>query len=175
MRDMVLRDIDPLDPTEIALVARRMRDTLIEVEGPERGAAMYTLPWLEHRVRWHLDPALSTAKVVLALDADARIVAHSIYRIEGGGDGQYGLISTTYVLPEARRQGYAQALLDAAERWCRDRGLPLICTWTSARNAALIALYRRNGYDEVERGANDLTGTTMVRLAKTLTPQQHGA
>jgi GNAT superfamily N-acetyltransferase len=171
MPGMLLRDIDPHDPTEITLVAGRMRDTLIEVEGPQRGSSMYSMQWLEDRVRWHLDPAQCRAKVVLALDPGSRIVGHSIYRIEVGDGGEYGLVSTTYVLPEARRQGYAQALLAAAESWCLDQGLSLVCTWTSASNAGLIALYRRNGYDEVERGPNDLTGTTMVRLAKVL-PQQ---
>ena len=140
---MLIRDLDPSRPAEVALVAARMRDTLIEVEGPARGAALYSLAWLEDRVRWHLDPAAVAGRVLVAEDAAGQRVGHTIFRVESPGDGAFGLISTTYVLPAARRQGLADRLLGEAEAWLRARGLPRACTATSATNAPLIALVTR--------------------------------
>lgn len=165
---MHLRDLDPNQPAEIELVAQRMRDTLIEIEGAERGAALYTLAWLEARVRWHLDPANTIARVVLAVTEDNTPCGHTIFRIEHDTHGAFGLISTTYVLPAFRRHGVAQTLLECAETWFAGHKLPRCCTWTSSTNHPLIALYTRNGYEEADRGPNDLTDTMMVKLEKVL-------
>jgi len=156
---MLLRPLSLTDTAAIDLVAERMRATLIEVEGEDAGGTMYSMDWLRDRVRWHLD-------------ADGHIVGHTIYRIESDagalGAAPFGLISTTYVVPEARRLGVAQRLLTHAEAWFRERRVPLACTWTSETNSPLIGLYARNGYVEAERGPNQLTQTMMVRLAKPL-------
>ena len=165
---MRIRDLDPGSDAEIDLVARRMRQTLVEVEGPERGSSMYTMEWLVARVRWHLDGASCRARVLLAELADKQIAGHSIIRIEAADGVPFGLVSTTYIDPAHRRAGLAAAFLEHSERWFRDEGMPTCCTWTSSTNAPLIALYERHGYSIVESGANDLTGTVMVRLSKAL-------
>lgn len=164
-----LRDLSPARDDEITLVAERMRDTLIEVEGDARGAGLYSLDWLVERVRWHLDAAFSDARVVLAEARGGEIVGHGIFRVEGDGLLRQGLVATTYVMPSARRQGVAQRLLHEAEAWFTARGLPRCSTWTSSTNTPLIALYARSGYREAERGSNDLVDTMMVRLEKRLT------
>ena len=46
--------VHPNDVDHIALIARRMQSTLVEVLGAERGAQMYTMTWLRQRVREHL-------------------------------------------------------------------------------------------------------------------------
>jgi GNAT superfamily N-acetyltransferase len=162
-----------------------MRDTLIEVEGEERGASMYSLDWLEQRVRWHLDATQTTARVMLAetdepQDAGPgpdthRVAGHCIVRVEGRGAGQaspgdagFGLIVTTYVCPPARRSGLAAMFLHEAEQWFVAQGLSHCGTWTSATNTPLIALYQKAGYTQVDSGPNDLTGTAMVKLGKCL-------
>lgn len=128
---------------------------------------MYSMDWLRDRVRWHLDGR--AAEVVVAEDPAGAIVGHTIYRIEADADdAPFGLVSTTYVVPQARRLGVAQQLLARAESWFRGHGLPQCCTWTSSTNAPLIALYARNGFMQVERALNELTHTPMVRLAKQL-------
>lgn len=171
---MLLRPLSLADTAAIDLVAERMRATLIEVEGEEAGGTMYSMDWLRGRVRWHLDGR--AAEVVVAEDEAGVIVGHTIYRVECESDSHsaslnaapFGLISTTYVVPEARRLGVAQRLLTHAEAWFRERRVPLACTWTSETNSPLIGLYARNGYVEAERGPNQLTQTMMVRLAKPL-------
>ncbi len=164
---MPIREIAPDNEGEIDMVAQRMRDTLIEVEGPEVGGGMYTMDWLRDRVRWHLDPSQSLAKVYLAVSEDGEIVGHTIVRRETGEGGvHFGLVSTTYVIPPARRGGIAQQLLETGERWMQSHRLPSYSTWTSATNHKLINLYRKNGYVEAERHAHAGTGTLMVRLEK---------
>lgn len=164
---MSIREIASDNESEIDLVAQRMRETLIEVEGPEVGGAMYSMDWLRDRLRWHLDPSKSLARVYLAIADDGEIVGHTIVRRETNEAGApFGLVSTTFVIPAARRSGIAQQLLEAGERWMQARGLPSSSTWTSSTNTKLIRLYIKNGYAEVERHPHPGTGTLMVRLEK---------
>lgn len=64
--DFEIRPIDSNSLPEIELVATRMRETLKEVVGAERGESMYSMDWLIDRVRFHLDPNLSTAQVLVS-------------------------------------------------------------------------------------------------------------
>lgn len=167
-----LRPVAACDAAAIDWIARGMRRTLVEVEGETAGTALYTMDWLRDRVRFHLDPSQCAARVVMAVASDRgveQIVGHTILRVETGDAGQrFGLVSTTYVDPSARRAGVADRLLAHAEDWCRAQSLPEAATWTSATNTCLIALYAKHGFAEVERGRNEQTGTWMVRLAKSL-------
>lgn len=163
----VLRDIDAEDVAAIDLIAHRMRATLVEVEGEETGTGMYSIDWLRDRVRQHLDASRLQAKVVIAEDRSGTAVGHTIFRTEADASGErFGLISTTYVVPEVRRFGIASQLLARAETWFNELALPRGSTWTSARNAPLIGLYERHGYARVENAPNDLTGTPMTRLER---------
>jgi len=167
--NFTLRKIDPASEAEINLVAARMRETLIEVEGEEAGTALYTMEWLQDRVRFHLDPAKCKGEVFLAVGADGRILGHTIVRVETDDTGaKYGLVSTTYVIPESRRMGLATALLEKGEDWMKQRQLPESATWTSATNAGLIALYSRHGYAITQTHVHKTTATKMVRLSRKL-------
>jgi GNAT superfamily N-acetyltransferase len=162
-----IRELDPSVENEIKLVAGRMRDTLIELEGQEVGSALYSMEWLEERVRWHLNPQMGTAKVFLAIEEHGQIVGHTIVRQETNEHGQpYGLFSTTYVLPAARRSGIAQQLLSRGENWMRDLALGSAVTWTSGSNIKLIKLYKRNGYAQTAQHVHKVTATIMVKLKK---------
>lgn len=136
--------VRPLDPAEIDLVAERMRDTLVEVLGAERGATMYERDWLRDRVRFHLDHPDRAVFVVVRADA---VVGHGIFRLQEEADlGEVGLVSTTYVLPAHRRIGAAGALLDAGEAFLAGRGARVFATYTSDTNTPLVRLYERRGY-----------------------------
>lgn len=159
---MRVRPIDPTSAAEIALVAERMRATLVEVLGEARGTSMYSLEWLVERVRFHLDPAREAA-VFVAEDAGGEIVGHSIVRSELDDEQRaFGLVSTTYVLPSHRRLGLASALLAHEEAWMRERGLERAATDTARDNHRLIALYRKHGYEIA------LEAGEMVRLEREL-------
>lgn len=156
---MRIREIDPSSEAEIEIVAARMRLTLMEVIDPVRGDAMYTLDWLRDRVRFHLDPSRQAAVYVAEAD-DGRIVGHTIVRTQVEEDAELGLFSTTYVVPEARRAGVAQMLLQRGEDWMLGVGMSRAATYTSNTNDKLIHLYESRGY------AIDLRSVEMVRLSR---------
>lgn len=165
---VTIRPIDPRSDTELAFVAQRMQRTLLEVEG-EVGRTLYTTDWLRDRVAFHLDSARSTGTVFIAVGGDGELVGHTIVRVEHHADGRrFGLFSTTWVEPAARRAGLADRLLARGEAWMQGHALPEAATWTSAANDKLIGLYAKRGYAPTESGPNDLTATVMVRLARAL-------
>jgi GNAT superfamily N-acetyltransferase len=147
---------------EIALVAQRMRETLVEVLGEARGTSMYTMEWLEERVRFHL--GCEDRAVFLAEDSDGHVTGHTIVRIDRDeAGGAIGLFSTTYVEPRSRRMGIAKALLARGEAWMVDRGMTIAVTYTADSNAKLIAHYLGQGY------ALRRTTSEMVALSRPLT------
>ena len=169
-----VRPLNPHDDAEILLVASRMRDTLIEVLGEARGGSMYTTEWLIDRVRWHLTPALCVGRVLVAADHDGEIVGHTIVRVEPDdedGGGTLGLISTTYVLPERRRAGLAEALLHAGEAWLLSHGATRLATNTSASNWPLIRLYEKAGYSITHRAPE----VNMLQLSRPVYAQSSQA
>lgn len=162
-----IRALDPHAPEEIALVAARMRATLVEVLGPERGTSMYTLAWLEDRVRWHLDPQHCQGAVLLAEQGDA-IVGHTIVRIEADGDHArpLGLFSTIHVVPPARRAHLASALVVEGEAWLLEHDPGRLATHTSTTNTPLIRLFEAHGYQIVLEDPE----LEMVQLSRAVAP-----
>ncbi len=162
MATFIIRPLDSQNAAEVRLVAARMRLTLMEVVGKERGTQMYEMEWLIARVRWHLDA--STGAVFVA-ECAGIVVGHTITREDAAEDGTVmGLFSTTYVAQEARRSGIADALLVEGELWMREHGLGCAATHTAATNTPLIRLYEKHGYTIVLQLEED----TMVRLSKSL-------
>lgn len=140
-----VRPIDPLALEEVELVAARMGETLVEVLGEDVGGSMYTPEWLVARVRFHLDPTACLGEVFLAVTGES-IIGHTIVRQEPSEGDFAGLFSTTYVTPDARRDGAARLLLDAGEDWMRAHGLTSSVTYTDPENAKLIELFTSRGY-----------------------------
>mgnify|MGYP002634822669 CR=1 FL=1 len=153
---MVIRPLDPQRDEEIKLVAVRMRRTLEEVLGA-RGRTLYTLDWLQERVRHHLDQDIG--QVFLA-EVDGSVVAHTIVRDERDDLGRFGLFSTTWVQPEHRRSSIATRLLEAGHSWMAARGLIRSATDTAVDNAGLIRLFQAHGYRVSH------TEDRMVRLSR---------
>jgi len=158
----MIRPIEPDSEEEVALVASRMKATLVEVLGQEQGEAMYTDEWLRNRVREHLDPARYDGQVFLA-EVDGDIVGHTIVRVElDENKTPFGLFSTFYVSPEARGHGVAKELVQTGEAWMRERTLDTAKTYTAEGNGKLIGLMESFGY-AIELRKND-----MVSLARLL-------
>ena len=57
-----------------------------------------------------------------------------------------GFIHDVVVSAEARREGAASALLEAALSWLRQRGAPRVMLWTASRNHGAIALFEQLGF-----------------------------
>ena len=64
---------------------------------------------------------------------------------------EYYVLYDLYVLEDARRQGVARALMNAASLWAREQGAARLDLETARDNAAGQALYRDLGYtlDEI--------------------------
>lgn len=144
--NLEIRTIRAEDEEEILWVAVRMRLTLMEVLGDEEGESLYTMDWLDRRVRYHLDPLKCAGQIFLCVLPDGRRLGYTIVRRE---EPTLGLFSTTYVDPEWRRRGVAQRLVGQGERWMRELGLARAATYTSETNFRLHALYENNGYELV--------------------------
>ena len=141
-----IRPLDPESTAEIQLVASRMRQTLIEVLGEEKGGGMYTMDWLIQRAASHVDPSQSTGQIFLAEDGHGHICGHTIVRIEKDEEREMGLFSTTFVEPESRRLGIAKLLIGAGEMWMRSHGMTEAVTYTDEFNTGLQDLFRGLGY-----------------------------
>jgi ribosomal protein S18 acetylase RimI-like enzyme len=57
-----------------------------------------------------------------------------------------GYIHDLLVVPEARRTGVGDALLDAAIEWLREQGMPRVVLGTAAQNDSAKRLFERRGF-----------------------------
>ena len=57
-----------------------------------------------------------------------------------------GYIHDLLVVPEARRTGVGDALLDAAIDWLREQGMPRVVLSTAAQNESAKRLFERRGF-----------------------------
>ena len=58
---------------------------------------------------------------------------------------RHAYVTNFYVIPEMRRQGFGEKLLNKAVSWCRARGTDAIILWATAGSKSL---YRRCGFVE---------------------------
>ena len=149
--------LDPEQPSQFDWVAQHMRATMLEVVGKD----LYSVDWLLERVHQHLPGGSLVGAVFLAFSDKETIVGHLILRDES----HHGLISTIYVLPDHRRQGVAQLLLDKAEDWFTQRRLHLSQTYTHPENYKLHRLFQGRGY------SLHPVNHEFVRLEKPLQPK----
>lgn len=146
-----IRPIDRGSIGELRLVAQRMRETLEEVLGEERGCALYSMEWLEDRVRWHLDGQARRGEILLAIDPSKRVIGHTIVRVEEEEDDDerkvegemFGLFSTIFVEPTARKGAVATKLVRAGEAWMLGAEVRRAKTYTDRSNAKLINLFTK--------------------------------
>lgn len=156
---MKIREIDPKSDAEIQLVAQRMRQTLVEVLGEEKGTSMYTMDWLIERVRWHLDTKNTQGRVFLSESQSGEIIGHAIARIDHGSS--YGYFSTVFVEPSSRRHGVATNLLKHVEIWLLDCGMSKVVYNTAENHVALIGLFKTHGY-EITHSESEMVQLTKI-------------
>lgn len=157
---MIIREIDPKSDFEIGLVAQRMRQTLVEVLGVDKGGSMYSMDWLVERVRWHLDPKNTDGRVFLSENNQGEVIGHAIARIDFGSS--VGYFSTIFVEPSSRRHGIAKYLIRHVESWFSRKGMPKVIYNTADNHAAVIGLFKSQGYSITHAEAK------MVQLTKVL-------
>ena len=108
----------------------------------------FSVPWTEAMLRLQLDP---NSHVFLTAETGAGLVAGYVGMMYVLDEGY---ISNVAVAPEHRRQGVADALLDALETRARHLRLSFLTLEVRASNAAAIALYQKHGFSVVGRRPN---------------------
>ena len=80
-------------------------------------------------------------------------------------DGRFCEVFQLWVHPAYRRKGLASAMKRACEDEARRRGIGLIYTHTRERNAHVVELNRRLGYEEIRRGSlwDDAVRVSLVK------------
>jgi ribosomal protein S18 acetylase RimI-like enzyme len=64
-----------------------------------------------------------------------------------GHDGHRGWIYYLAVASDARRKGHGRMMMQAAEAWLRERGVPKLNLMVRSENQAIHDFYRTIGYD----------------------------
>lgn len=68
-----------------------------------------------------------------------------------GHDGHRGWVYYLAVSPDQRHRGYGRIMMDAAERWLRERGIEKLQLMVRPDNAAVKDFYQSLGYSMQER------------------------
>ena len=119
---------------------------IFKVEGICSGEP-WTLPEIEEEL------AFSQAYTVAALQDGAIIGFCTIqYAMESAHINEFG------VLPDCRRQGIGQRLLEEIFRFCRENGVQELTLEVRTGAAPARAVYDRNGFVQVGKRKNFYTG-----------------
>jgi ribosomal-protein-alanine N-acetyltransferase len=87
--------------------------------------------------------------VVIEDDATRQMLGFVIAHPQGKGRNRYAYIVTIDVAPSARHQGIGAKLLQQAEAQAIATGFPSIGLHVAVDNAAAIAFYQRQGYEQI--------------------------
>lgn len=104
-----------------------------------------TRPWNDPAADIALARKSANATILLGR-ADNRIVASVMV----GHDGHRGWVYYVAVDPESRGQGLGRAIMNAAEDWLRQAGIPKLQLMVRRDNARAGAFYQSLGYDEAQ-------------------------
>lgn len=103
----------------------------------------FSTPWTRGQLQEELDNPL--ARVYVAEGEDGAILGYGglHYVLDEAG------ITNIAVFPHARRQGVAQAVLAAMDRFCWSAGMAFLTLEVRVSNAAAIALYEKAGFQSL--------------------------
>lgn len=83
-------------------------------------------------------------------------------------DGIYAEIKRMYVAEECRQRGIGQRILDQLEKHGVNHGVRIIRLETGRRQPEALALYRGNGYREIEAFGHYSAGASNIFMEKLL-------
>jgi ribosomal protein S18 acetylase RimI-like enzyme len=109
-------------------------------------ACQLTRPWNDPAADIALARKGSNATVLVGRDGGT-IVATVLV----GHDGHRGWVYYLAVDPDRRHKGYGRIMMDAAERWLRERGIEKLQFMVRPDNGAVKNFYQSLGYSMQER------------------------
>jgi ribosomal protein S18 acetylase RimI-like enzyme len=105
-----------------------------------------TRPW---------NPPLKDIAFLRASGHGALLLAEEEGRVIGsvmvGHDGHRGWLYYLAVDPARQKHGLGRRLVEAAEAWCRERGVPKVMLLVRPENTGVRGFYDRLGYEEEPR------------------------
>ncbi len=105
-----------------------------------------TRPWNDPAADIAFARRGSNATVLIGRD-DSAIVATVLV----GHDGHRGWVYYLAVDPDHRHKKYGRVMMDAAERWLRERGIEKLQLMVRSDNKSVKNFYQSLGYSEQER------------------------
>ena len=82
---------------------------------------------------------------------------------------RYCYVSSVYVLPSMRQQGVLRAMIDAAERWCDERGIPEMRLNNSTSSPSARGAWQALGFEVVEEVRRRVVATGADSVNETRT------
>ncbi len=110
--------------------------------------ACFTAPYQFYREMMQ-EVAEATNAIVVVIDEDDALLGFVIAHMQGQGRNRYAYIVTIDVAPSFRHQGIGTRLLQQAEEQAAASGLHSIGLHVAVDNAAAIAFYQRQGYEQI--------------------------
>lgn len=104
-----------------------------------------TRPWNDPRADIALARLTASSTLLVGWDGET-IVATAM----AGADGHRGWVYYLGVDPEAQRAGLGREIMQAAETWLREHGVPKVHVMVRGENAAVQGFYRELGYETQE-------------------------
>ena len=146
VREAIPRDLDAVVELRLALLR----------EHPDHPVYGRLRPDVDDRARGLFATQLrSTMEAIFLGELDGEVVG-VLRCVESVGSplldpARYAYVSSAYVRPEARRRGVLRALLRAADRWARARGLDQMRLHNVAGSAAAERAWSALGFAVVEQ------------------------
>jgi ribosomal protein S18 acetylase RimI-like enzyme len=153
-----IRDLDPTNESEVDTVVRMcmttVLDTIPEFEHDEerarRSLPNFTFARMRDMIR--ADLSRPTHRFLVAVDADGRVVGHSMISRKVTPEGRrFGYFFSRYVEPEHRKKGVAGGLMEEALVWFRGYDWDYLLAHTHSSNEPLRRLFERHGFRVAER------------------------
>ncbi len=99
------------------------------------------------RKDFHFALGKPNSDVLVAVSRDGRLTGSVMV----GHDGHRGWVYYLAVDPECRKQGIGRRLIDAAEGWLRERGVPKIMLMVRETNTQVVEFYHRLDFEDAPR------------------------
>jgi ribosomal protein S18 acetylase RimI-like enzyme len=131
LRTLTITPIDDADVADVVLLWH---------------ACGLTRPWNDPAADIALARKGSNATVLIGRD-DGALVASVLV----GHDGHRGWVYYLAVHPDHRHNGYGRIMMDAAERWLRERGIEKLQLMVRPGNEGVKDFYQSLGYSMQER------------------------
>jgi ribosomal protein S18 acetylase RimI-like enzyme len=109
-------------------------------------ACVLTRPWNDPAADIALARKGSNATVLIGRDGGALVAT-----VLAGHDGHRGWVYYLAVSPDRRHKGYGRTMMNAAERWLRERGIEKLQLLVRPDNTGVKDFYQSLGYSMQER------------------------